>query len=54
MSTFHRDRERDWDTRSVGSRTTTYRDDRDREGGYSVKKIYRIPGEPERDDRRSV
>ena len=56
MSVIYRDRERDrdWDTRSSGGRTTTYRDvDRDREG-YSVKKIYRIPNRDVEDDRVSL
>ncbi|KAL9124360.1 MAG: hypothetical protein Q9217_006304 [Psora testacea] len=57
MSVIYRERERDrdWDTRSAGGRTTTYRDsDRDREG-YSVKKIYRIPNrDVVEEDRLSV
>ena len=57
MSVIYRDRERDreWDTtRSTGGRTSTYRDsERDREG-YSVKKIYRIPGQDVEEDRLSI
>ncbi|KAL9103304.1 MAG: hypothetical protein Q9163_001646 [Psora crenata] len=56
MSVIYRDRERDreWDTRSTGGRSTTYRDsDREREG-YSIKKIYRIPNRDVEEDRLSI
>ena len=58
-------RDRDWSNRSTaGGRQTTYRDsyddrdrdrDRDRDGeGFSVKKVYRIPGRDLEDDRQST